>query len=290
MLSVGLLTPGVAPPERHPLLGRVRVVLRPHINGLSIPRKRPSLSPPRAAIFAAMSAKHHVLVVDDDEGVRTGVTWALEADGFTVTSVDNGIAALDSIDTSPPSVVVLDLSLPGIGGLDVLRRLRASEESSARQRLAVIVLSGRDGETDRIVGLDLGADDYLVKPFSPLELSARIRSLLRRSTTVGASAGTFQAKGSGVEIDRASRYVWVDGKPVDLAAKEFDLLRYFVDHPRRACTRSELLTAVWSSHAGWQTEATVTEHVYRLRQKVEQDPRRPRRLRTVRAVGYRWEG
>ncbi len=231
-----------------------------------------------------------MLVVDDDEGVRTGVTWALEADGFEVTAVGDGIAALELLESSPPSLVVLDLSLPGIGGLDILRRLRASREQGGPYRLPVIVLSGRDGETDRIVGLDLGADDYLVKPFSPGELAARARSVLRRSCDFDTGTHPFQPTGSGVEIDPESRHAWVDGQPVELPAKEFDLLAYFVDHPHRVCTRSELLTAVWSSHAGWQTEATVTEHVYRLRHKIEGDPRRPRYLRTVRAVGYRWEG
>lgn len=232
-----------------------------------------------------------VLVVDDDEGVRTAVTWALEADGFEVLTVDNGLAALDVIECSPPSLVVLDLSLPGLGGLDVLTRVRTREASDGRWRVPIIVLSGRDSETDRIVGLDLGADDYLVKPFSTGELAARARSVLRRSPEFGPSGREpFEPTGAGVEIDRESRNVWVDGTPVELAAKEFELLAYFVDHPRRACTRSELLAAVWSSHSGWQNEATVTEHVYRLRSKIETDPRHPRRLRTVRAVGYRWEG
>ncbi len=231
-----------------------------------------------------------MLVVDDDEGVRTGVTWALEADGFDVTAVDNGVAALEAIEASPPSLVVLDLSLPGIGGLDILRRVRGSQGQSSHYRLPVIVLSGRDGETDRIVGLDLGADDYLVKPFSPGELAARARSVLRRSGDFSTGSRPFQPTGSGVEIHRDSRHVWLDGEAVELPAKEFDLLAYFVDHPHRVCARSELLNAVWSSHAGWQTEATVTEHIYRLRQKIEDDPRRPRRLRTVRSVGYRWEG
>ncbi|GAC1598869.1 MAG: response regulator transcription factor [Acidimicrobiales bacterium] len=237
-----------------------------------------------------MEAKRRVLVVDDDEGVRTGVTWALEANGFEVTAVDNGIAALEAIESCPPSLVVLDLSLPGIGGLDILRRLRAGQERSGCYRLPIIVLSGRDGETDRIVGLDLGADDYLVKPFSPGELAARARSVLRRSTDFTNCAPLFKPKGTGVEVDRDSRHVWVDGEPVELAAKEFDLLAYFIDHPHRACSRSELLGAVWSSHAGWQTEATVTEHVYRLRQKIEAGAGGHRRLCTVRAIGYRWEG
>jgi two-component system, OmpR family, phosphate regulon response regulator PhoB len=226
-----------------------------------------------------------VLVVDDDEGVRTAVTWALEADGFEVVAVGDGLTAWELVESAPPSLVVLDLSLPGLGGLDILRRLRTAEDREGRWRIPIIVLSGRDSETDRIVGLDLGADDYLVKPFSPGELAARARSVLRRSAESGGGGRQpFRPVGAGVEIDRASR------TPVELAAKEFELLAYFVDHPQRACTRSELLAAVWASHSGWQNEATVTEHVYRLRMKVEDDPRRPRRLRTVRAVGYRWEG
>ena len=238
-----------------------------------------------------MRSGRRVLVVDDDEGVRTAVTWALEADGFEVAAVGDGLAAWELIVSSPPSLVVLDLSLPGLGGLDILHRLRAAEERDGGWRVPIIVLSGRDSETDRIVGLDLGADDYLVKPFSPGELAARARSVLRRSVEVAAGGRQpFRPSGVGIELDRESRNVWVDGEPVELAAKEFELLAYFVDHPQRACTRDELLAAVWSSSSGWQTEATVTEHVYRLRHKIEADPARPQRLRTVRAVGYRWEG
>ena len=235
--------------------------------------------------------ERRVLVVDDDEGVRTGVAWALEADGFCVETVPDGVSAIERIESSPPSLVVLDLSLPGMGGLDILRRVRQREQRDDIYRLPVIVLSGRDGETDRIVGLDLGADDYLVKPFSPGELTARARSVLRRCGEYGGGpTDRFVPKGVGVEVDVGAREVWVDGELVPLAAKEFELLAYFVDHPRRACTRDELLAAVWSSGEGWQTSATVTEHVYRLRQKVENDPGRPKRLTTVRAVGYRWEG
>ena len=238
-----------------------------------------------------MDEPSRVLVVDDDEGVRTGVSWALEADGFAVCAVADGLEALKVLEQTQPLLVVLDLSLPGVGGLDILRRLRTDEERSGRPRLPIIVLSGRDGETDRIVGLDLGADDYLVKPFSPGELAARARSLLRRANAYAVEGRTpFVPTGIGIEIDPESRDVWLDGSAIELAAKEFDLLAYFCDHPRRACSREELLSAVWASQAGWQTPATVTEHVYRLRQKIEADPSRPERLRTVRAVGYRWEG
>ena len=239
-----------------------------------------------------MDTGRRVLVVDDDEGVRTAVTWALEADGFHVTAVDNGLAAIDAIEQAVPSLAVLDLSLPGLGGLDILRRVRADEARTGRHPLPVIVLSGRDSETDRIVGLDLGADDYLVKPFSPGELAARARSLLRRAGHAGNQGGTapFAPTGVGVEVDRTSRSVWVNGTLIELAAKEFDLLAYLVEHPRRACRREELLNAVWASESRWQNESTVTEHVYRLRLKIEPDPQRPTWLRTVRAVGYRWEG
>jgi DNA-binding response OmpR family regulator len=231
------------------------------------------------------------LVVDDDDGVRTAVTWALEADGFDVLAVGNGLAAMDAIESAAPVLAVLDLSLPGMGGLDIIRRVRADEARAGRWKLPIIVLSGRDSETDRIVGLDLGADDYLVKPFSPGELAARARSLLRRSGQPShAGTAPFTPNGVGVEVDRTSRSVWVNGALVELAAKEFDLLAYLVEHPRRACRREELLNAVWSSESGWQNEATVTEHVYRLRLKIEPDPQRPQWLRTVRAVGYRWEG
>ena len=245
---------------------------------------------PTTTTLSGVQTGRRVLVVDDDDGVRTAVTWALEADGFEVVAVDNGLAAMELLESTSLSLVVLDLSLPGLGGLDILSRLRRKEAGDRRQRLPIIVLSGRDSETDRIVGLDLGADDYLVKPFSPGELAARARSVLRRTAEYAACGPrTFQPTGAGVEIDRESRNVWVDGTPVDVAAKEFELLAYFIDHPQRACTRAELLAAVWSSHAGWQNEATVTEHVYRLRLKVETDPQHPRRLRTVRAIGYRWD-
>lgn len=232
-----------------------------------------------------------VLVVDDDDGVRTAVTWALQADGFEVLAVENGIAAMDVIESSQLSLVVLDLSLPGLGGLDILNRLRTAEAREGRWRLPVIVLSGRDSEMDRIVGLDLGADDYLVKPFSPGELAARARSLLRRSAEpTSPGKQPFKPTGAGIEIDNEARNVWVDGTPIELAAKEFDLLAYFLQHPRRAYRRSELLAAVWSSDSGWQNESTVTEHVYRLRSKIETDPQNPKWLVTIRAVGYRWEG
>ncbi len=220
-----------------------------------------------------------VLVVDDDDRVRTMVAWQLEADGYAVTEAADGAGALERIEAQRPDLVVLDLSMPGLGGLDVLRRVRAEEaRSGSASALPVIVLSGRSGETDRIIGLDLGADDYLVKPFSPGELAARVRSVLRR--TVPARPVTM----AGLVVDPATRDVHVDGVAVELTAREFDLLAFLARHPRQVFTRAQLLQQVWRSDPGWQGESTVTEHVHRLRGKIG-----PARLRTVRGVGYQLE-
>jgi two-component system phosphate regulon response regulator PhoB len=227
-------------------------------------------------------ASFRVLVVDDDQRVRTVVRWQLEADGYAVTEAADGAAALAQIERDRPDLVVLDLSLPRVGGLDVLRRVR--EADGAGTPLPVIVLSGRNGETDRIIGLDLGADDYLVKPFSPGELAARVRSVLRR-TRPGAAAAR---PADGLWVDETSRDVTLDGRPVDLTAKEFDLLAFLARHPRQVFTRAQLLQHVWGSAQGWQGEATVTEHVHRLRHKLGPGGGRPI-VQTVRGVGYRLE-
>jgi DNA-binding response OmpR family regulator len=224
-----------------------------------------------------------VLVVDDDHRVRTVVSWQLEADGFSVSESGDGAAALTQIERDRPDLVVLDLSLPGVGGLDVLRLVRGAEKPTAR--LPVIVLSGRSGETDRIVGLDLGADDYLVKPFSPGELAARVRSLLRRS---GRAAATARTSPAGLWVDETSREVTYDGHALELTAKEFDLLAFLARHPRQVFTRAQLLHNVWGS-TGWQGEATVTEHVHRLRQKLSSCGAGRPIVQTVRGVGYRIE-
>jgi DNA-binding response OmpR family regulator len=224
-----------------------------------------------------------VLIVDDDQRVRTVVAWQLEADGFAVTEAGDGAAALAQIEDNRPDLVVLDLSLPGVGGLDVLRRVREAEGTAAP--LPVIVLSGRSGETDRIIGLDLGADDYLVKPFSPGELAARVRSLLRRSRPGAVSA----RPADGLWVDETSRDVTLDGCLVELTAKEFDLLAFLARHPRQVFTRAQLLQHVWGSAKGWQSEATVTEHVHRLRQKLGSRADGRPIVQTVRGVGYRVE-
>ncbi|WP_233153598.1 response regulator transcription factor [Kineosporia sp. R_H_3] len=232
-----------------------------------------------------MAAATRVLVVDDDERIRTLLSWKLEDEGYAVVCAADGAAALERLGADRPDLVVLDLSLPRLGGLDVLRRVRAGQDGGP----PVIILSGRNGETDRIIGLDLGADDYLVKPFSPAELAARVRSVLRRAARPAPAAVPAPDPGVGLRVDVQSREVFVDGRAVELTAREFDLLAFLVAHPREVFTRAQLLTRVWASDAGWQGEATVTEHVHRIRSKVEPDPSRPRWLRTVRGVGYRAE-
>jgi two-component system phosphate regulon response regulator PhoB len=222
-----------------------------------------------------------VLVVDDEPEVRSMVTWQLEAEGFVVVEAADGEEALRRAKTDRPDLLVLDLSLPGKGGLEVLATLRRDSA------LPVIVLTARRDETDRIVALDLGADDYVVKPFSPRELAARARSVLRRSQPAEpAHALSYD----GLVVDTIARIARHEGAVLTLTAREFDLLAYFAAHPMRAFTRAELLTAVWSSSPDWQVEATVTEHVHRLRQKIEQDPAQPRWIVTVRNAGYRFEG
>jgi two-component system phosphate regulon response regulator PhoB len=232
----------------------------------------------------------HILVVDDDDRIRTLLSWQLEAEGFAVRCTADGADALDRIGRDRPDLVILDLSLPRVGGLDVLRQIR-QEEPAGVSPLPVIILSGRSGETDRIVGLDFGADDYLVKPFSPGELAARVRSVLRRAAPPGGTGPGLAGDAShpGLRIDEAAREVFVRDRPVDLTAREYDLLAYLARHPRQVFTRAQLLRSVWDSEADWQSEATVTEHVHRLRAKLEDDPAQPRWLHTVRGVGYRMD-
>lgn len=222
-----------------------------------------------------------VVVVDDDENVRVVVNWQLADLGFDVHEAGDGREALRTIAEAKPHLVVLDLSLPMLGGLDVLRTIRRGSVG-IDQSLPVIVLSGRDGEMDRIVGLDLGADDYLVKPFSPGELAARVRSVLRRSSP---AASGQRCEVAGVILDPATRSVTRAGRAVDLTAKEFDLLHFMMSHPRQVFSRAQLLDHVWNSSTEWLGDATVTEHVHRLRIKLEADGLQPL-IKTVRGAGY----
>jgi DNA-binding response OmpR family regulator len=224
--------------------------------------------------------KLRVLVVDDEPMVREVVTRYLEHDGFSVVAVEDGRAALKAVKASAPDLIILDIMLPEVDGLDVLTQLRLSGD------VPVILLTARTTEADRILGLELGADDYVVKPFSPRELTARVRSVLRRSS---ASPAGKRLEFDGLTIDAATREVTVNGEVVSLTAREFDLLAFLAATPRQVFSRAQLLSQVWESSPDWQDPATVTVHVRRVRQKVERDPDQPRWVVTVRGVGYRFE-
>ena len=221
-----------------------------------------------------------VLVVDDDLTVREVVVSYLRAAGHDVAETVDGETALSTMRDEPADLVVLDLMLPGIDGLEVCRRLRQQSD------VPVIMLTALGDETDRVVGLEQGADDYVTKPFSPRELVLRVDSVLRRLGERAATDGEPLHDGDLV-VDPARHVVTLGGDPVQLTAREFDLLRHLVAHGGIAFSRDQLLNDVW----GWSfgDQSTVTVHVRRLREKVEVDPTHPRRLVTVWGVGYRWE-
>jgi DNA-binding response OmpR family regulator len=221
-----------------------------------------------------------LLIVEDDPTVAEVLTRFLRRDGYEVEVATDGISGLERASSGAHDLVVLDLMLPGLAGLEVCRRLRE------RAAVPVIMLTALGQEADRIAGLNMGADDYLAKPFSARELTARIRAVLRRANgLLPPVAGILQA--GDVEVDTATREARVAGQIVSLTVKEFDLLAYLVRYPRQAFRREELLEAVWGFSHG--DLSTVTVHVRRLRAKVEVDPSDPRRVCTVWGVGYRFE-
>lgn len=226
-----------------------------------------------------------VLVVDDEPMVREVVARYLERDGLDVHEAADGEAAERWLATNRPDLVVLDIMLPGVDGLAILRSLRIAGD------VPVILLSARVEEVDRVLGLELGADDYLVKPFSPRELAARVRTVLRRAkaSATGPHADGEVLQFEGLHIDAGTREVRVDGAAVALRPKEFDLLVALAEAPRRVFTRRQLLERVWDSAPEYQDPATVTVHVGRLRQKLERDPEAPRWITTARGIGYRFE-
>ena len=237
-------------------------------------------APSRGADAAARLARRdRVLVVDDDDVIRGLVRDGLEREGFAVDDVADGASALAALADRRPNLVVLDVNLPTRGGFEVLSAIRADST------VPVILLTGRVDEIDRVLGLELGADDYVGKPFSPRELAARVRAVLRRAPTDPATELAF----GELVIDPAAREVKLRGVLVDLTAREFDLLVFLARSPRRVFSHGELLAHVWNSTREWQDPATVTEHVRRIRTKIEVDRDHPRWIRTVRAAGYSFE-
>ncbi|MER6999776.1 response regulator transcription factor [Streptomyces sp. NPDC000410] len=222
-----------------------------------------------------------ILVVDDDPTVAEVVTGYLERAGFAVEHAADGVDALRRAGDRWPDLVVLDLMLPGLDGLEVCRRLRATGP------LPVIMLTARGDEEDRITGLEVGADDYVTKPFSPRELVLRVESVLRRSRAAAPAAPTGVLRAGDLTVDPATRRATRGGDELALTLREFDLLTYFMERPGTAHSRGELMRQVW----GWDFGdlSTVTVHVRRLRAKIEDDPAMPALIQTVWGVGYRFE-
>ena len=224
--------------------------------------------------------KQRILVVDDDPTISDVVTRYLQSDGYDVDVAFDGEEALEHAREFFPDLVVLDLMLPKLDGLEVCRLLRAQGP------VPIIMLTAKGDETDRLVGLNLGADDYVAKPFSPRELVARVKAVLRRSGSVtGLEEDSLRI--DGLYINPKTRQVGVNGVDVDLTAKEFDLLRFLATHPRQVFSREQLLNDVWDYLYAGDT-STVTVHIRRLREKIEADPTRPRYILTVWGVGYKF--
>ena len=235
------------------------------------------------SVMDAPAVTARVLIIEDDPNVAEVVGRYLTREGYEVEIATDGAEGLDRALSDPPDMVVLDLMLPSLGGLEVCKRIRAVAP------VPVIILTALGEETDRIVGLELGADDYVAKPFSPRELTARVKAVLRRAS--GPLAATAQApevlRAGDLEVDVTAHEARLNGELVALTAKEFDLLAYLMQNPRRAFRREELLQQVWGFSYG--DTSTVTVHIRRLREKIEADPSAPRYVCTVWGVGYRFE-
>ena len=221
-----------------------------------------------------------ILVVDDDPDARQIASTILASEGYGVIEADSAERALEAIRSRRVDLVILDLALPGTPGLELLAMLRRHHD------VPVLIISGNDDVNTRIVGLRVGADDFVVKPVAPGEISARVGALLRRSEPVR-PIGAIEF--DDIVIDGDARQVFKRGRLVDLAPKEFDLLQFLASTPRRAYSRQMLLEKVWQSSAEWQQQATVTEHIRKLRIKIEDNPAAPRWICTVRNTGYRFD-
>ncbi len=226
-------------------------------------------------------AEERVLVVEDEPMVAEVVERYLRRDGYTVSVVHDGDKAMDAFERFQPDLVVLDLMLPGLDGTEICRRVRARSQAS------IIMLTARGEETDKIVGLGLGADDYVTKPFSPRELAARVKAVLRRAKNKVVSEGDH-LRFDDLRINGRTRKVEDHRGPIELTAREFDLLFHLASYPEQVFSREQLLDAVWDLEFPGDA-STVTVSIRRLRSKVETDPSRPRHLKTVWGVGYKFE-
>jgi two-component system, OmpR family, alkaline phosphatase synthesis response regulator PhoP len=228
--------------------------------------------------------RQKILVIEDEGDIRELLRYNLAQEGFAVEEAADGAEGLDRIGRRAPDLVVLDLMLPRMSGLELCRRVRSSSETA---RLPILVVTAKGAEVDRVLGLEMGADDYVVKPFSPREVVARVKALLRRSGAVAEPAGPAAFERGRLRIDFSTYEVFVEGQRHDLALREFELLRFFVQHPLRVYSREQLLDLVWGRDT-FVEPRTVDVHVRRLRQQVERDDAKPELILTVRSVGYRF--
>ena len=230
------------------------------------------------------AGRQRVLVVEDEEDIGELIRFNLESEGFAVTTVADGERALQVVQRDPPALVILDLMLPGMPGVEVCRRLRAAE---ATARLPILMVTAKSSEADRVVGLEMGADDYVVKPFSVRELVARVRAVLRRAQGGGTDHAPRAYHKGRLRLDFDTYEVFLDDEKIDLSLREFELLRFFVNSPNRVYDRLQLLDLVWG-HDTHVEPRTVDVHVRRLRKRIERDDANPELIVTVRGVGYKF--
>jgi len=229
--------------------------------------------------------RQKILIVEDEADIRELLRYSLTQEGFAVEEAADGAEALDRITRRAPDLVLLDLMLPRMSGLELCRRLRANVETA---EIPVIVVTAKSAEVDRVLGLEMGADDYVVKPFSPREVVARVKAMLRRVHATMEPRGAAVYEKGRLRIDFSTYEVFVDGVKHDLALREFELLRFFVQHPLRVYSREQLLDLVWGRDT-FVEPRTVDVHVRRLRQQIERDDANPELILTVRSVGYRFD-
>jgi phosphate regulon transcriptional regulator PhoB len=245
---------------------------------------KPAHSAPPAGLGPALGDKRLILVVEDERDISDLVRFNLEEEGFTVSVAEDGEAALAAIRREPPALVILDLMLPGLPGLEVCRKLRADDATAS---VPIVILTAKAAESDRIVGLEMGADDYITKPFSPRELVARVRAVLRRAYGIELERRQETYEKGRLRIDFDTYEVFVDDRQVDLSLREFELLRFFVRSPNRVFDRLQILDLVWG-HDTHVEPRTVDVHVRRLRKRIERDDSDPELVLTVRGVGYKF--
>ena len=232
-----------------------------------------------------------ILIAEDERTVREVVRKYLERDGFTVIEAQDGLQAINALGEHTLDLIVLDIMLPSVDGLTIMRRIRQAGDGhplALNKKVPVIMLTARSEEEDRITGFEVGADDYVTKPFSPRELVMRVKAVLRRSAATAEADEDAPLEYGGLRLEPTARAVFVDGEPITLTAKEFELLWHMARAPRQVFSRTQLLDQIWG-YEYYGDESTVTVHIHRLREKIEPDPAKPTYIHTVWGVGYKFE-